>query len=83
MRVDKCYCGGVPEIHGSDSFDEEGPWFVWCPKCDLETLVWAYRSEAWSNFRSLLRAKAKEEKVKIAQQRLKARAEATCEAHVF
>jgi hypothetical protein len=68
MRVIKCHCGEVAEIHGSDYCDDERPWYVSCTRCCEESLVWAYRREAVANFRAICRAKLAVEKPSIAQQ---------------
>jgi hypothetical protein len=60
----KCICGVTAEIHGSDFDDTEGPWFIECPGCGLSSLLWAYRCEAWRNFRAIVRKKIKNKEEK-------------------
>jgi hypothetical protein len=63
MRDEKCHCGGVAKVYGSDWTNEEGPWFVSCDECGFESLTWAYIREARANFRAACRAKLAEAKV--------------------
>jgi len=39
-------CGGEGQI-----YPEEGPYFVACKKCGRETASWAYKREAWKEWK--------------------------------
>nr|MBC8360904.1 hypothetical protein [Candidatus Desulfatibia profunda] len=44
-------CGWMPKAHGADHLDTEGPWNVVCAGCGRSTVSWAYRREAWRQWR--------------------------------
>ena len=44
-------CGWVAEIYGADENDTEGPWFCECCNCGYSTNLWAYKREAWKQWR--------------------------------
>ena len=44
-------CGGLPELHGQDHLDMEGPFFVVCAICGEDSAAWAYQREAWAQWK--------------------------------
>ena len=43
-------CGGNPVLRGQDHKNTEGPYYIMCKDCGIETDAWAYPREAWKQW---------------------------------